>query len=79
MPGMIEICETCERWREGVETAFFYHARKESERKGFVPNVPISSEDAKHIEELRIAQENALTRLDEANRRFQEHRRTAGH
>jgi hypothetical protein len=79
MPGMLETCETCERLREGVEAATIYHARKESERKGFVPNVPISSEDAKRIEELRIAEENAQTRLDEANKRFDEHRRTAGH
>ena len=79
MPGMLEICKTCERLREGVEAATINHAKKESERKGFVPNVPISSEDAKRIEELRIAEENAQAHLDEANRRFDEPRRTSGH
>jgi hypothetical protein len=66
-------CVTCEQLKKELADATEDHLRADAEWRAFLPNEPMGVEDAKHVEELGIADKNALKRHEEAFQRLSEH------
>ena len=77
MPGMTDNCETCEELKKQLRDETFALAKATSDREGFLLKVPWGPEDAKRSEDLRIAEEAAQKRFDEASARLIHHRESS--
>jgi hypothetical protein len=70
-------CVTCEQLKKELAEATGVHVKADAEWRAFVGNEPVGAEDAKHAEQLRLADESALKRHEEAFQHLSEHLRAA--